>query len=63
VAEAVTLAGGPTRYAKADKVVVIRRDAADPPPRRIPIDYDAILEGEHPEQNIAVLRGDTIYVP
>jgi polysaccharide export outer membrane protein len=62
VAEAVALAGGPNEYAAADKVVVIRTDPSGKL-RRIPVDYEAILEGDNPEQNIVVLAGDTIFVP
>jgi polysaccharide export outer membrane protein len=63
VSEAVALAGGPTRYASADDTVIIRRDRKSAPPRRIPVDYDAILDGDAPEQDIVVLAGDTVYVP
>jgi polysaccharide export outer membrane protein len=63
ISEAIALAGGPSRYGDADAVVVIRRDQPKARPRRIPIDYDAILEGDAPEQDIVILNGDTIYVP
>jgi polysaccharide export outer membrane protein len=62
VSEAIALAGGPSRYASASDVVLIRR-ASDGKQRRIPIDYDAILDGDNPEQDIAILTGDTVYVP
>ena len=61
VAEAIALAGGPNRYATPREVEIIRVETAKQ--RRIPIDYDAILEGDRPEMNIAVLAGDTVYVP
>jgi polysaccharide export outer membrane protein len=63
ISEAIALAGGPSRYGDSESVVVIRRDAPKARPRRIPIDYDAILDGDAPEQDIVVLPGDTIYVP
>lgn len=62
VSEAITQAGGPSRYAEEENVVVIRRNHGAPP-ERIPIDYKAILSGEHPEQDIIILAGDTVYVP
>ena len=62
VSEAVTLAGGPDEFADADEVVIIRRNA-EGKARRIPVDYDAILEGDAPQQDIAIIAGDTIFVP
>jgi polysaccharide export outer membrane protein len=61
VAEAIALAGGPNRYASSSDVEIIRQDHGKP--RRIPIDYDSILHGDHPEQDIAVNSGDMIWVP
>jgi polysaccharide export outer membrane protein len=57
VSEAIALAGGPNRYASTGKVVVVRGT------KRIPIDYDAILSGKSPEQDIVVLAGDAVRVP
>jgi polysaccharide biosynthesis/export protein len=62
VSEAIALAGGPSRYGDARDVVIIRKQKAKPP-RRIPIDYEAILEGDAPQQDIVILPGDTIYIP
>jgi hypothetical protein len=31
--------------------------------RRIPIDYDAILSGKSPEQDVVILAGDAVRVP
>ena len=31
--------------------------------RRIPVDYEDILEGNAPQQDIVILAGDNIYVP
>jgi polysaccharide export outer membrane protein len=60
--EAIALAGGPSRFASAEDSVVIR-PIAGANPKRIPIDYPAILQGKHPEQDLPVLSGDVIYVP
>lgn len=57
VSEALALAGGPNRYGSSSSVVVVRSA------RRIPIDYDAILSGESPEQDIVILAGDAVRVP
>jgi polysaccharide export outer membrane protein len=63
VSEAIALAGGPNRYGDSSEVVIIRRDKPKAEPRRIPIDYEAILEGDAPQQDIVILPGDTIYIP
>ena len=63
VAEALALAGGPNRYADPEETVVIRTDALKGGTRRIPIDYPGMQAGKRPEQNIALLPGDVIYVP
>jgi polysaccharide export outer membrane protein len=57
VSEAVALAGGPNRYADASELVVVRGV------QRIPVDYDAILSGKSPEEDIVVLPGDAVRVP
>lgn len=62
VSEAIALAGGPTRFASPGDVVVIRR----PDGRgmhRVPVDYDKILSGKRPDQDIVILAGDTVLVP
>ena len=61
VSEAIAMAGGPNRYASPSDIVVVRNEAGRPV--RIPVDYDAILSGTDPEQDIAVLSGDTVLVP
>ena len=57
VSEAIALAAGPNRYASTGDVVIVRGT------RRIPIDYDAIVSGKSPEQDIVVLAGDSVRVP
>jgi polysaccharide export outer membrane protein len=61
VSQAMALAGGPNRYASTDDVVIVRptREGL----QRIPIDYDRILSGRDPEQDIVILSGDTVRVP
>lgn len=62
VLEAVQLAGGPNRFASPRKTVLLRRDGAGRV-RTIPINFPAVLRGEQPEANLALLAGDQVYVP
>jgi polysaccharide export outer membrane protein len=62
VSEAMALAGGPNKFASPEQTVIIREDPQRGV-RRIPIDYPAILDGTHPEQDLALFSGDLIYVP
>jgi polysaccharide export outer membrane protein len=62
VVEAMALAGGPNKFANPDSGVIIRVDATRGT-RRIPIDYPSILNGTHPEQDLPLLPGDTLYIP
>jgi len=57
VSEAIALAAGPNRYASTGNMVIVRGA------RRIPIDYDAILSGKSPEQDVVVMAGDAVRVP
>jgi polysaccharide export outer membrane protein len=62
VSEAIALAGGPNKFAVPEETVIIRTDAAKGV-RRIPVDYLSIMSGAHPEQDLPLLAGDSIYVP
>lgn len=62
VSEAMVLAGGPSRFASPRETLVIRT-GADGRVRRIPIDYEEVEAGHHPEQDLALLNGDRIHVP
>jgi polysaccharide export outer membrane protein len=62
VVEAIAQAGGFTRYAERDKLKVQRRGESGEL-REIPLNFDAIAGGDHPEMNVTVLAGDTIIVP
>jgi len=62
VAQALALAGGPNRYASTDHIVLVRT-SGNRGERRIPINYDDILSGRDPEQNIVLLPGDSLQVP
>jgi polysaccharide export outer membrane protein len=62
VSEAITLAGGPNRFASPEQAVIIRT-GPNGKVRRIPVDDTAILSGKHPEQDLVILPGDTVFVP
>lgn len=62
VSEALALAGGPTRYASTSDIVIVRTQP-NGVRQRIPIDYDAILSGHSPEQDIVIVAGDAVRVP
>ena len=62
VAEAIALAGGFTRFADRDEIVLMRRDGKGNI-RRIPIVYSLIASGEAPQMNLVVLSGDSLFVP
>lgn len=63
VADALALAGGPTRFAKRGQIVLMRADTKTHETRRIPLDYDELASGKRMDMNIFVLPGDSIYVP
>ena len=62
VAEAIALAGGFTRFADRDDIVLMRRDDKGQI-RKIPIVYSLIASGEQPQMNLVVLSGDSLFVP
>jgi polysaccharide export outer membrane protein len=57
----LSLAGGFTRFADVDRIVIVRRDARGE--RRIPFDYSAVVHQGDLQQNIALELGDTVIVP
>ena len=60
VNDAVSLAGGPNRFASST-LWLLRKDAQGGL-RRIPIDYDAVASGRKPDANLVVLPGDALHV-
>ncbi len=60
VSEAIAMAGGPNKFA-SDQVILLRADKNNRV-REIPVSYKAILSGRHPEQDLAIVAGDTIVV-
>jgi len=61
-AEAIAMAGGINKFANPHKLVIIRTDPVKKV-RRIPIDYERVSSGEHPEENLVLLAGDNLYAP
>ncbi|HEU4611982.1 MAG TPA: polysaccharide biosynthesis/export family protein [Kofleriaceae bacterium] len=61
-ADAIALAGGPTRFAKRSDIRILRRDAKGNQ-LSIPIDFDLVASGKRPDMNIWILADDVIYVP
>jgi len=61
ILQAITECGGLTEYAKPRKIYLLRTQGAKQV--RLPFDYEAVIEGMRPEQNIQVLPNDTIVIP
>ena len=61
VLQALSLAGGLTRFAQADEIVIVRRDRNSV--RRIPFNQTEVVEGGRLEENIQLRTGDTVVVP
>jgi polysaccharide export outer membrane protein len=62
VADALALAGGLTRFAKRNGIVILRSDAKGNQ-QSIPIDFDLVASGKRRDMNIWILANDVIYVP
>ncbi len=54
-------AGGLTDYAKRKKIYILRN--VNGKQQKLMFDYDAVIKGEHMEQNIVVMPEDTLIVP
>lgn len=61
ILQAIILAGGFTQFASPNKIVLLRRVAGIE--TRKQINYKDIVSGKRPEEDILLLRGDTIIVP
>ena len=62
VLDAIALAGGFKDFAKKKSVYVLRA-GADGAQKRIPFNYNEVIKGVHPEQNIKLMARDTVVVP
>jgi polysaccharide biosynthesis/export protein len=61
VLQAIALAGGFSRFAAPDKVVIVRRDAQGE--RRIPFVYAQVVEEGDLRENLPLQSNDTVVVP
>jgi polysaccharide export outer membrane protein len=61
VLQAIALAGGFTRFAATDKIVIVRRDAQGE--RRIPFVYAQVVEEGDLRENLPLQSNDTLVVP
>jgi polysaccharide export outer membrane protein len=61
ILQAISEAGGLTEYAKRRKICILRYE--NDREFKFFFDYDAALRGEHMENNIQLMPGDTIVVP
>lgn len=61
VLQALARAGGLSPYAKRDKIFIIWKGPAGE--QRIPFNYEEVMAGIRPEQNIILCRGDMLLVP
>jgi polysaccharide export outer membrane protein len=62
VMQAISMAGGPTPFAKLDDIKVLRR-GADGTQIAIPFRFTDVQEGKKLDQNILLRAGDTVVVP
>src|SRR5215208_2507058 len=61
VLQAIALAGGFTRFAAPDSIMIVRRDANGE--RRIPFQYDKVVDDGHLQANLPLQTNDTLVVP
>jgi len=61
VLQAIAEAGGLSPFAKRSKIYVLRIENGNKV--KLPFNYDAVVKGEHLEQNIPLRPDDTIVVP
>lgn len=59
VIQLIAHAGGPTEFAKKKAVYVLHPDNRE----RTRVDYQKVLQGQHSEENIQLIPGDTVVVP
>jgi polysaccharide biosynthesis/export protein len=61
VLQAIALAGGFTRFAAPDRMLILRHDASGE--RRIPFVYGQVVEGGDLRENLPLQTNDTVVVP
>jgi polysaccharide export outer membrane protein len=61
VLQALTSAGGPTPYAKASKMYVLRKENGAQ--NKLAFNYKEVVKGKNVEQDVVLKPGDTVVVP
>jgi polysaccharide export outer membrane protein len=61
VLQGLSMAGGFTRFANGSRIVIVRKDSHGD--RRIPFDYDAVVQDGQIVENLVLQSGDTVIVP
>lgn len=61
VLQAISAAGGLAPFANGKRIYVLRSQAEGKV--RLPFNYNAVIKGKHPEQNVSLEPGDTVVVP
>jgi polysaccharide export outer membrane protein len=59
--QALTSAGGFTQFARTKKIYVLRNEGGKQ--AKYPFNYNEVVSGKRPEDNIPLQPGDTIVVP
>jgi polysaccharide biosynthesis/export protein len=61
VLQALSGSGGFTQFARSKKIYILRTDEGKQ--NKIPFNYNDVVGGKKPEQNILLQPGDVIVVP
>jgi polysaccharide export outer membrane protein len=61
VMQLIAMAGGLREYANGKKIVIMRTENGQP--RRLPFNYNDIIDGKNLHQNIELKPGDTVVIP
>jgi polysaccharide export outer membrane protein len=61
VMQALSEVGGVTDYARRKKIYVLRSENGRD--YRLGFNYEEVIRGEHMEQNVVLLPGDTVVIP
>jgi polysaccharide export outer membrane protein len=61
VLDAISLAGGLNKFASPHRLALMR-SSKDGHLRKIPLDFERLASGEHPDENLALLAGDPLIV-
>jgi polysaccharide export outer membrane protein len=62
ILDGIAMAGGFKDFAKKKSIYVLRA-GPDGAQKRIPFNYNEVIKGVHPEQNIKLMARDTVVVP